>query len=137
MPLPGQRIHGLYRTATALDAHSLRHFVAPRNLVVGRSAPQETGRICWGFPALELALALRSTPTVPHMLRITSSRTETTDTLKVEGRLAGEWVEELSKATAAAAEEAARVVLDLGEVTFAWTPTESRCFVLCAAGVWR
>ena len=52
------------------------------------------------------------------MLRITSRRIETTDTLKVEGRLAGEWVEELSKATAAAAEEAARVVLDLGDVTF-------------------
>jgi anti-anti-sigma regulatory factor len=51
------------------------------------------------------------------MLRITSNRTDTTDTLKVEGRIAGQWVGELSKA-AAAAVETRSVVLDLGEVTF-------------------
>jgi anti-anti-sigma regulatory factor len=51
------------------------------------------------------------------MLRITSSRTDTTATLKVEGRIAAEWVGELSRA-ATAAEHNRRVVLDLEEVTF-------------------
>ena len=51
------------------------------------------------------------------MLRITSYRTDTTATLKVEGRIAGEWVGELSKA-ATTAEETSRVVLDLGGVTY-------------------
>jgi len=52
------------------------------------------------------------------MLRITSNRSDTTDTLKVEGRVTGQWVDELSKAASAAVVEARRVVLDLSEVTF-------------------
>jgi anti-anti-sigma regulatory factor len=52
------------------------------------------------------------------MLRITATRTTDAGTLKVEGRLAGLWVDELSRAAAAARADAARVVLDLGDVTF-------------------
>ena len=50
------------------------------------------------------------------MLRITSSRNDTTGTLKVEGRLAGQWVDELARAAAAA--DAPRLVLDLADLTF-------------------
>lgn len=52
------------------------------------------------------------------MLRITSTRSGTTGRLKVEGRLAGEWVGELSKAAAAAEAAASHVVVDLADVTF-------------------
>ena len=52
------------------------------------------------------------------MLRITPTRVAGVDTLKVEGRLAGQWVEELSRAAAAASAGAPRVVLDLAQVTF-------------------
>jgi anti-anti-sigma regulatory factor len=52
------------------------------------------------------------------MLRITTVRSGTTGTLKVEGRLAGEWVGELSKAAAAAEADAPHVVVDLAAVTF-------------------
>ena len=52
------------------------------------------------------------------MLRITPTHSAGVDTLKVEGRLAGQWVEELSRAAASARAEAPRVVLDLAQVTF-------------------
>lgn len=52
------------------------------------------------------------------MLRITTTRSADAGTLKVEGRLAGLWVRELSRAATAARAERPRVVLDLGEVTF-------------------
>ena len=52
------------------------------------------------------------------MLKITATRTEIAGTLKVEGRLAGQWVGELSRAAAEAHANATRVVLDLGDVTF-------------------
>ncbi len=52
------------------------------------------------------------------MLRITPIRIADVGTLKVEGRLAGQWVDELSRAAASARAEASRVVLDLAQVTF-------------------
>jgi anti-anti-sigma regulatory factor len=52
------------------------------------------------------------------VLRITPTRVEGVDTLKVEGRLAGQWVEELARAAASARAAAPRVVLDLAQVTF-------------------
>jgi anti-anti-sigma regulatory factor len=52
------------------------------------------------------------------MLRITATRTTDAGTLKVEGRLAGLWVDELSRAATAARADVTRVVLDLGDVTF-------------------
>jgi len=52
------------------------------------------------------------------VLKITSSRNADAGTLKVEGRLAGQWVGELSRAASEARAETPRVVLDLGEVTF-------------------
>jgi anti-anti-sigma regulatory factor len=52
------------------------------------------------------------------MLRITSSRAGTIGRLKVEGRLAGDWVGELSKAAAAAEADAPHLVVDLADVTY-------------------
>ena len=51
-------------------------------------------------------------------MRITPTRIADVDTLKVEGRLAGQWVDELSRAATSARAEASRVVLDLAQVTF-------------------
>jgi len=52
------------------------------------------------------------------VLRITWLHSDGAGILKVEGRLAGEWVEELSRATSRAVGELPRVVIDLSEVTF-------------------
>jgi anti-anti-sigma regulatory factor len=52
------------------------------------------------------------------VLRITSTQNIEAGTLKVEGRVAGDWVGELSRAAAAARAVTPHVVLDLSEVTF-------------------
>ncbi len=52
------------------------------------------------------------------MLRITSTRIGIASTLKIEGRLTGQWVDELSRAAEAVLADGPRVVLDLADVTF-------------------
>ena len=70
------------------------------------------------IPAISSGIPIALTSAERTVLRITSTRTETASTLKVEGRLTGQWVDELSRATAAAVAGGRRVVLDLADVTF-------------------
>ncbi len=65
-----------------------------------------------------MAFALRRAGLERTVLRITSTKTSTAGTLKVEGRLAGQWVDELSRAAAAALGDTPSVVLNLADVTF-------------------
>ena len=52
------------------------------------------------------------------MLKITASASPDGTTLKIEGRIVGDWVDELSRAVTTARQPAARVALDLSGVTF-------------------
>ena len=53
------------------------------------------------------------------MLRITISKSQNATTLRVEGRLAGPWVDELERAWRAAADPGAGPIwVDLSDVTF-------------------
>lgn len=53
------------------------------------------------------------------MLRVTRINThENPQSFKVEGRLAGRWVEELSRVASASLAESSRIVLDLSGLTF-------------------
>ena len=53
-----------------------------------------------------------------YVLRITATSTNGMTTLAVEGRLTGEWVDELSRAVADARRLSHPLTLDLSQVTF-------------------
>jgi anti-anti-sigma regulatory factor len=60
-------------------------------------------------------------PALPYgtaVLRITRNKSAGTNTLKVEGRLAGDWVRELSQAVSTTPADASRVVLDLSDLSY-------------------
>lgn len=52
------------------------------------------------------------------VLKITATASSGCTTLLIEGRIVGDWVDELSRAVAAARTAASRVALDLSGVTF-------------------
>jgi len=52
------------------------------------------------------------------VLKITATSTPVETTLRIEGRIVGEWVDELSRSVADAQSTTDRIVLDLSQVTF-------------------
>jgi ABC-type transporter Mla MlaB component len=52
------------------------------------------------------------------VLRITRGESNGSETLKVEGRVADDWVDELTRVVSGALTQRAAVALDLSEVTF-------------------
>jgi hypothetical protein len=69
------------------------------------------------------------------MLRITALQDEPTATLRLEGRLAGPWIESLRAACAEVLREGRGLTLDLGEVALIDRPALAVLTELAAQGV--